>query len=112
MRKCDHVFPLEEGIPVAPAPRVRTPATPAPVQVAPQPVQQQDGEGEPASLPALSPEELKKEDEEYLRETAPKTPPPQPQGPTLKEQYPNLFKYDGDGPNQPLGGDQPVGYSL
>eukprot|EP00746_Dinoflagellata_sp_MGD_P002554 gnl/MRDRNA2_/MRDRNA2_104991_c0_seq1.p1 gnl/MRDRNA2_/MRDRNA2_104991_c0~~gnl/MRDRNA2_/MRDRNA2_104991_c0_seq1.p1 ORF type:complete len:225 (-),score=41.89 gnl/MRDRNA2_/MRDRNA2_104991_c0_seq1:32-706(-) len=95
MRKCDHVFPLEEGIPVAPAPRARN--TPAPKPVVQQPAQQEEEEGEPGALPTLSPEELKEQDEEYLRETAPKPPPPpKPQGPTMKEKYPNLFKYDQD----------------
>lgn len=89
MRKCDKVFALEEGIKSAPLPSIRN--TPAPVTMASQSVSQadQDGEGSPEALPALSPEELKKEDEEYARETAPQTSAPEPQAPA----YQPKFKY-------------------
>lgn len=100
MRKCDKVFPLEEGIPVAPAPRARTTTTAPPVIKAKNVTKQEDDDGEPSALPTLSPQELKEQDEEYLRETAPQPPPPKPKPKnpidteTLKNKYPNMFKYD------------------
>lgn len=88
MRKCDKVFPLEAGVRTAPAPKDRS-ITPAPV-AAVSPTQVADGA--PEALPTLSPAELKKEDEEYIRETTPRTPKKKNKQDDWKRKYPKLVR--------------------